>query len=294
MRSSFIYAIVVFVVTTLVVAFAAVAIFYMSKLKSTAVLTTGQINTVFYTQIVLLILALLIWIWSIFVFVGSRRYEGYDSDDEDDLDYDVRVRKVATAGPEANVERETTVITAPAGANINNIAADYNLQPGTLIQVNQPPTTCGRATAAAVPNAVVNAEGNVKPLPPAVVPQQVPVQYVQVQGQPQPQYVQVQGQPQRQYVQVSQPAQPQPITVPAPTQVTVQSQPLPQQYVQVAAPNQPQYVQVAGPGQPQYVTVPTQPQVVREVAPTYQVAPAYSGTGIPQAGVAPPINVSGY
>ncbi len=55
------------------IVFSAIAIYYLATFRNGTILTTNQVNAIFYTQIIALILAIIIMIYAIFVFATARR-----------------------------------------------------------------------------------------------------------------------------------------------------------------------------------------------------------------------------
>lgn len=135
MRSGFIYAIVVFIVALMAIAFSGVAIYYISSMKNGNILTTTQINAIFFTQIVLLILSLIIFFWSIFVFATMGRRREADVEVEDD---GTVLETVPSTGQAATLAPTTVVVRPAMGETLQEAVDNAGIPPGTPISF-QPP-----------------------------------------------------------------------------------------------------------------------------------------------------------
>lgn len=123
MRGVLIYAVIVLIVTIVLLAFSILAAYYVGVLRSGTTLTSGQINAVFFTQIVAAVMIVVIMIWSIFAMVYSRR--GYRDDDLDEVDDDDVVE----------IE-EKEIVRVKDEKNVRNAARENNLLPGDEIVVD--------------------------------------------------------------------------------------------------------------------------------------------------------------
>lgn len=123
MRGVLIYAVIVLIVTIVLLAFSILAAYYVGVLRSGTTLTSGQINAVFFTQIVAAVMIVVIMIWSIFAMVYSRR--GYRDDDLDEVDDDVEMEVI-----------EKEVVRVKDEKNVRNAAREYGLKGGDEVRVD--------------------------------------------------------------------------------------------------------------------------------------------------------------
>lgn len=236
MRSGIIFAVIVLIVMLFAIAFSSLTIYYIIRLRNGNILSSGQINAILYTNIVLLILSIMILIWAIFVMASARR--GAEEVIE------------TTQGP--IIVKEQATITAPPGMSVAEAVYDSGVQDREV-------TVVQRGCAGDVVTKTVVTDG----IPAVACP--LPVKPTTTLPALPPGF---------EYVPVPKPAPPPPQQVyvervvqqPPPQQVVVervvQQPPPPQEIIveRVVQQPSPQQVVVSPQPQPQYVLVPSSQQ----------------------------------
>lgn len=143
MRGLLIYAIIVLIIAIILMAFTILAAYYMGVLRNGTTLTSGQINAVFFTQIIGAVLVAVILIWSIFALAFGRR--GYKDDDLDEDDGVIEDKEVVTVESEKQVRRAVEDYDLLPGDEIkvSQTGSKYAVKPGAdVVKINNGPTKC--------------------------------------------------------------------------------------------------------------------------------------------------------